>query len=544
MRKRIVSSLLLVGLLGALGAQAYGVTQQSRQNIKHFTAFFSVAGKNASSQNDMKAAIAEKIGADCEENWLVGQSKEEALNSYIASGEYPDFISGEKLLLDADALIPIDEYWDDYPNIRNYLTDVQWDRFRQDDGHIYWIPQFCVTHGQDMGPTHNGEAFWIQARVLKWAGYPKITTVDEYFDLLDAYAAANPTMEDGTKNIPFTVLCDDWRFFCLENVPQFLDGYPNDGCCMVDPVNKKVLDYNTTETAKRYFKRLNEEYQKGMFDPESFTSTYEEYLNKLSSGAVLGMVDQWWQFYYNLVESYESNGLSDLGCDYIPLPITIDEGMKNQWNVDRSAELDTSSGLSITVSCQDIAGALQFVNDLLDSDITRMRFWGEEGLDYSVDENGMFYMDEEQGKRHGNAQLNESHFCSYGYFPRVEGLLDDGINAFSMEYQPNEFMKSLKPDVRECFEAYGVQTYVELLGANEAPGDWYPMYSDSQSLAANSRGGAVRDEIDAVKRNWLPRIIMSDDFDAVWAAYMDAYQDCDPEVYFDVLQEHLDQIDP
>ena len=357
MRKRIVSSLLLVGLLGALGAQAYGVTQQSRQNIKHFTAFFSVAGKNASSQNDIKAAIAEKIGADCEENWLVGQSKEEALNSYIASGEYPDFISGEKLLLNADALIPIDEYWDDYPNIRNYLTDVQWDRFRQDDGHIYWIPQFCVTHGQDMGPTHNGEAFWIQARVLKWAGYPKITTVDEYFDLLDAYAAANPTMEDGTKNIPFTVLCDDWRFFCLENVPQFLDGYPNDGCCMVDPVNKKVLDYNTTETAKRYFKRLNEEYQKGMFDPESFTSTYEEYLNKLSSGAVLGMVDQWWQFYYNLVEPYESNGLSDLGCDYIPLPIMIDEGMKNQWNVDRSAEVDTSSGLSMTVSCQDIAGA-------------------------------------------------------------------------------------------------------------------------------------------------------------------------------------------
>ena len=441
-------------------------------------------------------------------------------------------------------MIPIDEYWDDYPNIRNYLTDVQWERFRQEDGHIYWIPQFCVTHGQDMGPTHNGEAFWIQARVLKWAGYPKITTVDEYFDLLDAYAAANPTMEDGTRNIPFTVLCDDWRFFCLENVPQFLDGYPNDGCCMVDPVNKKVLDYNTTETAKRYFKRLNEEYQKGMFDPESFTSTYEEYLNKLSSGAVLGMVDQWWQFYYSLTESYESNGLSELGCDYIPLPITIDEGMKNQWNVDRSAELDTSSGLSITVSCQDIAGALQFVNDLLDSDITRMRFWGEEGLDYSVYENGLFYMDEEQGKRHGNAQLNESHFCSYGYFPRVEGLLDDGINAFSMEYQPNEFMKGLKPDVRECFEAYGVQTYVELLGANEAPGDWYPMYSYSQSLAADSRGGAVRDEIDAVKRNWLPQVIMSNDFDAAWTAYMDAYQDCDPDIYFDVLQEHLDRINP
>ena len=72
MRKRIVSSLLLVGLLGALGAQAYGVTQQSRQNIKHFTTFFSVAGKNASSQNDMKAAIAEKNGLTKDNiNWIV-----------------------------------------------------------------------------------------------------------------------------------------------------------------------------------------------------------------------------------------------------------------------------------------------------------------------------------------------------------------------------------------------------------------------------------------------------------------------------------------
>ena len=30
------------------------------------------------------------------------------------------------------------------------------------------------------------------------------------------------------------------------------------------------------------------------------------------------------QFYYNLAEPYETNGLSDLGCDYVPLPITMD----------------------------------------------------------------------------------------------------------------------------------------------------------------------------------------------------------------------------
>lgn len=113
----------------------------------------------------MKKKIAEQIGADCEETWLKGQTKDNALNAYIAAGEYPDFISGESKLYDAGALIPIDEYWDNYPNIKNYLTEEQWDLFRQADGHIYWIPQFGVSQGQDTEVIHSGEAFWIQTRV-------------------------------------------------------------------------------------------------------------------------------------------------------------------------------------------------------------------------------------------------------------------------------------------------------------------------------------------------------------------------------------------
>lgn len=212
MKKKIVSTLVVIGLLIVLGGYSYNVQYRQKPEIKHFTAFFSVTGRPLGTQNDIKEIIADEIGADCEENWLVGQSKEEVLNSYIASGEYPDFILGEKALLEADALIPIDEYWDDYPNLRNYLSDEQWEHFRQEDGHIYWIPPFCVSQGENVEVTHTGEAFWIQTRVLKWAGYPKITTVDEYFDLIEAYVQENPAMPDGTPNIPFTVLCDDWRF--------------------------------------------------------------------------------------------------------------------------------------------------------------------------------------------------------------------------------------------------------------------------------------------------------------------------------------------
>lgn len=261
------------------------------------------------------------------ETWLTGQTASEAVGTIVAGGEYPDFIDGGdamKTLYDAGALVAWDDYIDKYPNIKEYYSDEEWDKFRQDDGHIYWMNQFNNIYGEDKTTTHNDEAFWVQARVLEWADYPQIKTLDQYFDLLTSYAEANPTMEDGTKNIPYTILCEDWRYFCLENAPQFLDGYPNDGSVIVDPEGPTIVDYNTTDTAKRYFQKLNEEYHKGNVDPESFTQTYDEYIAKLSTGAVLGMCDQWWDFAFDVHDVFKQQGLDTIGCNYVPwdLPST------------------------------------------------------------------------------------------------------------------------------------------------------------------------------------------------------------------------------
>lgn len=144
LKKRIITAVAVFGLLGGILYFAYAQTA-AQNNVKHFTAFFAVEGETIDQNNDMKKEIARLTGADCEELWLVGQSKESALNSYIVSGEYPDFISGDTSLYEAGALLPLDEYWENYPNIKNYLTEEQWERFRRPDGHIYWIPQFGVT---------------------------------------------------------------------------------------------------------------------------------------------------------------------------------------------------------------------------------------------------------------------------------------------------------------------------------------------------------------------------------------------------------------
>ena len=56
---------------------------------------------------------------------------------------------GMKQLYDAGALVALDDYIDKYPNIKEFFTDEEWDKLRQDDGHIYWINQFGNIYGEE-----------------------------------------------------------------------------------------------------------------------------------------------------------------------------------------------------------------------------------------------------------------------------------------------------------------------------------------------------------------------------------------------------------
>ena len=263
----------------------------SNQEIKVFSSFIAAKGTRRNENNEIQNLIAEKIGAKCEETWVdENKNPADAVSEMIISGKYPDFIHGgteQQKLIDANALIPLDEYLDGYDNLKNYFTEKEWDRLRAEDGHVYMMPQFCKVYMYDTATEHDGEAFWVQVKVLQWAGYPELKTLDDYFDLLERYLAANPTDANGNPNIGYEILTDGYLYFCLENPPQFLDGYPNDGSCIVDAEKLEALDYNTTPTAKKWFKKLNEEYHKGLIGQECFVLTADQYYEKIKSGTIL-----------------------------------------------------------------------------------------------------------------------------------------------------------------------------------------------------------------------------------------------------------------
>lgn len=519
------------------GSSTSESTAEVTQEIKTFTAFMAVPGTELPADNRIMNKIAEKIGAKADVTWLTGQTAAERIGVMVAGSDYPDFVCGSegtKTLIEAGAYIPLDEYFDDYPNIKNFLSESEWNRVRSEDGHIYIIPQFGIIQGEDTSTKHADEAFWIQKRVLEWANYPTIKTLDQYFDLINRYLEANPTTDE-QNNIGFEILCDDWRYFCLENPPQFLAGYPNDGCAIVDPATKKVSVYDTIPEAKEYFGKLNEQYHKGTIDPETFTLSYDQYIAKISSGRVLGMVDQYWNF-QNAEESLVSQGLDDR--TYVPLGIVLDENTVDQYF--NPSTLDVSNGIGITINCKDIEGALQFMNDLLDPEVLAMRFWGEEGVDYEVDENGFFFRTEEQRKNAQDVDYANKNFCDYSYFPHFEGMQADGINTMLPADQPSEFYETLTEIDKKILDAYGFERWTDFLTPVKENSPWFPLWSATNQWTADTPYGIAKQKMADIKHEYLPKVIMSPagKFEDNWNEYMTIYES---EIDYKAYEEQLEK---
>ena len=333
-------------------------------------------------------------------------------------------------------------------------------------------------------------------------------------------------------------LSDDWRYFCLENPPQFVAGYPNDGKAIIDKDTLTAKNYNTIPEAKEYFKILNEQYAKGNIDPETFTSSYDQYISKISTGRVLGMVDQHWQF------QNAENSLKQQGKDertYVPLGLTIDPNVTEHYR--SKLEFNAGSGIGISTSCKDVEGALKVINDLLDPEVITMRSWGEKDVDYKVDENGKFYRTEEQRDNSKNQDWVNANMCAYSYFPNYKGMQADGINTILPGEQPEEFRATLSETDKKILDAYGYETFADFLNPPPEENElWFPIYSYVNTLTADSAAGIASQKMDDIKKQWLPKVVMSgtSNFESTWNEYTTTLTtQADVKAYEDVLTQEV-----
>ena len=368
-------------------------------------------------------------------------------------------------------------------------------------------------------------AFWIQRGILKEAGYPKVNTLDEYFDLIVQYAEKYPQI-DGMDTIGFTSLTDDWRFFVTANPPMHLAGYPNDGNVIVDMDTHEAKVYGNSEYTKTWLQKLNDINAAGLFDREAFVSNYDEYLAKLSSGRVLGFFDYGWQI------GQAERSLKEAGNDdrrYIALPIVFDESITDQY-VDPPAFV-ANRGVGITTSAKDPVRIIKYFDNMLKEENQKLISWGIEGETYEVDENGRYFRTEDQLNTTADQDFREEFGFSYfeWYWPSGNGLFEDG-NAWDAGNQPEVARANYTEGDKEILEKYDIEVFAGLFSEpDERP--WFPAWS--AEVEQGSPAQIFEQKAQDCKEKYFPRLALEspDKFEAIWDEYLSEYNKLDVEGY-------------
>ncbi|WP_055105674.1 ABC transporter substrate-binding protein [Paenibacillus ihumii] len=497
-----------------------GGAQEEKLDKVTFTYFNAVAGKDINTNETRIGKIIEdQTGVNFKIEHLVGDENTK-VGTFIASNSYPDvLVPGGSIdkLLSAGSFIPLNDLIEEHaPNIKR-VYEPYYNLMKAEDGNIYFLPMSAVVGEYISAPNIEQGAFWIQRRVLKEAGYPKIKTFDEYLSLIRDYAKKHPD-EDLTGYIALTT---QDQFFALTNPPMHLAGYPNDGGVIIDMETHEANDYADDEITKRYLQELNKLNADGLFDKSSFVDNRDQYIAKIASGKVLGFFDYRWQVgqaMNNLREVSLQTGNDDL--EYMALPIVFDENIKDQY-LDPPSFVN-NRGVGISVSAKDPVRIIKYFDNLLTDENQILSNWGIEGETYSVDENGRFYRTAEQIEQTNKESFRESFGFKYFEYnwPRYGNgsSLPDG-NSVGAGRQPEVAQMSYHEGDKKLLEAYGVKSFSQLFAApDERP--WYPAWSIP--IEQGSPAQIFTQKKGDLQRKYFPKLVLANpaEFDKIWDEYV------------------------
>lgn len=483
--------------------------------------------------------LQEQTGVDWKIEYLVGDLDTKA-GVMMAGGEYPDVISVDGIglyekLVDVGALIPLEDLIEEHgPNIKRVYEDY-YDQMRADDGHIYILP-FSARHGYIPDPEISQGAFWIQRSVLKEFGYPFVTTLDEYFDLIRRYIEKYPQYE-GADRIGFAIYAPTGNFFTVTNAANHLAGYPNDGDVMIDMETYEAKMYAGSEEMKRWLKTLNELNAEGLFDPETFTMNQDQFLEKMTSGRLLGYFAYGWQ----VGEATNTLKIADVDdLRYAPLPVTFEKGIKDQY-IDAPGFI-ANRGVGISIKAKDKAvRIIQYFDNLLKEENQILTQWGEKGVTFEVNEEGRFYMTEEQLRNRNDNQYKEEYgWLDFEYgWPRLGGysVLSDG-NSFEVKNQPEIVQVEYKEGDLAILEAFGAETFA---GYFAEPDDrpWFPAWSFP--IPDGSDEQVLKKKVEELQIQYVTQMVLANpnDFESIWNTYTSKLNELDIAGYERFMTEEV-----
>ncbi|WMC93323.1 extracellular solute-binding protein [Kineothrix sp. MB12-C1] len=495
-----------------------------------------------SPDNKIAKLLKEELGVTLEYELTTPDNQEMRTGTLLAGGTYPDILAPSEIkapLVTGGAMLRLNDYLDsgDYPLLKEhvdpYMNYLSYKGGEVEDG-LYILPNYNRYYGEINGNEHYGPGFFIQKAVLEDAGYPDLSnmTIEKYFELIENYKNKYPAI-DGVETVGFVIPCFPGRVWGITNPPALLAGSPNNGGVIVDESNVAKI-YANSEYAYRWFKFLNEMYNKGLVDPESFTLTEDQYQAKLASGAVLGMHDQRWGF-GNAVESLVASSRQER--TWVPTMPTFDGN--EPWYADRDV-MNKQQGMGISTSCQQVEVVLGFLELMLSEKWQKILFWGIEGEDYLVDEDGLFYRTEEMRREQEDLvwMSNNRLMAFRDQLVKHQGTHSDG-NPFDANGSVKEFTDTLVEYDKNFLEAYGKSTWKGFI--NQPPEN--PPYYPAWNIELSEEAEIANRQMEDLAMQYLPRAILEsmENFDKVWDEYLTQLDRVNIQAYEDDINKGIQE---
>ena len=515
--KKIYGALLLASTTLALGACGSSGDKSSSGDgeVTTLTFFNADLQTDDNFDNPVAEAITEKTGVKLEISHPVG-GDEQAIPLMIASGDYPDMIFGKgdiNKLIDASAVIPLDEMIEEKGGNIKKLYGDQLDRLRNsiDDPQIYHLG----TSGVENAYYKTSGTFSVQLDVLKELGYPNIRTLEDFEKAIVEYKEKYPEI-DGKETIGLSLLGSDWRWLITVGNPAgFASGLQDDGQWAVDPETGKTTYKFLLPEFKEYFKWLNGMNDKGLLDPESFTQKGDTYIAKLSSGQVLSIADQDWD-YQDAVKNLKADGKE--WRLYAPLPVTLNEDIKSQGVKDYG--FTGTTGISITSTSENQEKAFEFLDWMASEEAQILINWGVEGINYDIVDGKRVAKPEDlkAAQTDTNYQTNTG-IGSYSWpFPQWGSAAVDSNGQSISRDTKEQVIEQFTDAEKEVLAAYDAELWVDTFPSPKELGTSEHGRAYEYVLPSESDANIIQTKADDYVTQTITKAILAKpaEFDGIW----------------------------
>ncbi|HEY4391066.1 MAG TPA: extracellular solute-binding protein [Paenibacillus sp.] len=444
--------------------------------------------------------ITKKTGVDI--NFIVPAGNEnEKLNTLIASGKLPDFITlgwyedGVKKMIEGGLVLPLNELADQYDPYFYKVSDpdkLGW--YTQADGNVYGYPNASSSPKDyaKFGDTYtSNQTFVVRKDIYEAIGSPDMRTPEGFLNALKAAKEKFPDI-DGQPIIPLAL----HEFTPSGN--DSLEGYIQNFLAIPREKDGQLYDREKDPEYVKWLKVLRQANQDGLLAKDIFIDKRAQMEEKIAQGRYFAMLYQRTDFAAQLGTLFQQ--------DPNKIYIAVD-GPANT-NLDAPTLNGPSiSGWTLTLISKDVkdkARAIRFLDYLNSEEGNKDLYLGEKGVSYDTID--------------GKDQ----------FLPEAFDLMNKDRSAFDKQYGSSfTFWMLMNTNITEQWTPKSVEPYKQLEDWTRGKAKSFSEFDELDPLA-NSDEGIALGKIKDLRGKTLPKLLMAPseaEFDKIWADYLKKQDD-------------------